>query len=91
MTPFGPLQTLAEGVWGVTHEAKGGTVTIWWLEAALEGSGAVGRYLDSLPRDRTVYVQEVLNPRLGGMLQRRGFTRAFDTDDWFRIPEKPHG
>lgn len=85
MTPYGPLQTLAEGVWGVVREYPRGTVAIYWLEAACEGSGAVGRYLDTLPRDRTVWAHEVLNPRLAGMLERRGFTRAFETEDWFRI------
>jgi hypothetical protein len=35
--------------------------------------GAVGRWLDWLPRDRTVLVPAVVSGRLAGMLERRGF------------------
>lgn len=35
--------------------------------------GAVGRWLDRLPRDRTVIVSAVVSDRLAGMLERRGF------------------
>jgi hypothetical protein len=35
--------------------------------------GAVGRWLDGLPRDRPVVVPAVTSPRLAGMLERRGF------------------
>jgi hypothetical protein len=37
--------------------------------------GAVGRWLDTLPRDRKVIVPAVVSPRLAGMLVRRGFAR----------------
>lgn len=37
------------------------------------GTGAVGKYLDALPRDRKVIVSMVVNERLAGMLERRGF------------------
>lgn len=41
--------------------------------AGTEGSGHVGRYLDTLPRDRLVVVPFVVSARLAGMLRRRGF------------------
>jgi hypothetical protein len=51
-----------------------GTVTfineIW---AKAQGSGQVGKYLDSL--QGTVIVDSVLSPRLRGMLERRGYQK----------------
>lgn len=35
--------------------------------------GAVGAWLDALPRDRRVIVPAVISARLAGMLRRRGF------------------
>jgi len=57
--------------------------------------GAVGAWLDQLPRDRKVIVPSVVSARLAGMLQRRGFTpcRWYDArigewadDSWVRRP-----
>ncbi len=35
--------------------------------------GAVGKWLDGLPRDRDVVVPAITSDRLAGMLERRGF------------------
>lgn len=43
--------------------------------------GAVGRWLDSLPRDRKVVVPAVVSGRLAGMLTRRGFEPRVWWDD----------
>lgn len=66
------LDTLAPGVLGYTCEEKG-ELWIPLIHAETPGSGQVAAYLDSLPRDRTVIVPNVLSPRLAGMLLRRGF------------------
>lgn len=70
--PLTELDTLAPGVIGYTVE-HAGALYIPMIEAEHAGSGAVGRYLDSLPRDRTVKVPTVISARLAGMLERRGF------------------
>jgi hypothetical protein len=66
------FESLAPGVLGYTVEADG-VLYIPVIMAEEEGSGDVGRYLDSLPRDRTVKVPGVQSDRLRGMLERRGF------------------
>ena len=53
------------------------------IEAERPGSGDVGRYLDSLPRDRRVVIPNVMSERLAGMLERRGFTL---TTEWAPAP-----
>lgn len=51
-----------------------------WLEASKEGSGDVGRFLDSL--DSSCRVVNVISPRLAGMLKRRGWkAEAVKVDD----------
>ena len=73
--PIGP------GVEGIEHDF--GTVfEVASIRAVTEGCGAVGAYLDRLPRDRTVIVPFVVSERLAGMLERRGFT----TPDTFDHP-----
>lgn len=64
---------LAPGVYGWTRDLSDGSLEIPSLRAESEGSGAVGRYLDGLPKDRKIVVPLVTNPRLAGMLERRGF------------------
>ncbi len=44
--------------------------------AEREGAGDVGRYLDSLPKDRRVVFPTVISARLRGMLERRGFRQS---------------
>jgi len=66
------LDELASGVRGYTRDVDGAL----WIPIIIAddpGSGAVGRYLDSLPRDREVRVPNVFSSRLAGMLMRRGF------------------
>ena len=64
---------IAPGVEGIEHDF--GTIfELASIRAITEGSGAVGAYLDRLPRDRTVIVPFVVSERLAGMLERRGFT-----------------
>lgn len=82
---------LAPGVLGysVDHEGEYWVPVIYAIE---EGSGAVGRFLDSLPTDRRVVVPNVINIRLAGMLQRRGFTEGTEqTEEAGEIPvwERP--
>jgi hypothetical protein len=72
----GGLERLAPGVLGYTAEV-GPALLVPLVIAEKEGSGDVGRYLDSLPRDRPVIFPNVINERLAGMLERRGFRRGF--------------
>jgi hypothetical protein len=69
---FDFLTQLAPGVVGydVDHE---GELWIPVIHAENPGAGDVGRYLDSLPTDRTVVVPNVINGQLAEMLERRGF------------------
>lgn len=73
---------LAPGVRGYAVESEG-KVWIPVIYAEKEGSGDVGRFLDSLsPR---CAVPTVTSSRLMGMLARRGFVPEFgETDVWSR-------
>lgn len=64
---------LAPGVYGWTRDLSDGSLEIPSLRAETEGNGDIGRYLDGLPTDRKIVVPLVTNPRLAGMLERRGF------------------
>lgn len=64
---------LAPGVYGWTRDLADGSLEIPSLRAEHEGDGSVGKYINSLPRDRKIIVPLVTNPRLAGMLDRRGF------------------
>lgn len=89
---------IAPGVHGYLLEEPDG-IWIPIINAAREGSGDVARFLDSLPRDRAVHFPAVLNPRLAGMLARRGYELRSvwveeygeHTDVWVRAaaPELP--
>lgn len=90
---LGQEPELAPGVRGYTVDSgdKGFYVPLIYAED--EGSGAVGAYLDGLPRDRRVVFPTVLSGRLAGMLQRRGFVMAWEDDPefgpvevWERLP-----
>lgn len=63
---------IADGVHGLVRDLPG-RLEIGGVRADVEGSGAVGRYLDALPRDRKIVVPYVTSDRLAGMLARRGF------------------
>lgn len=71
---FDQLDHLASGVVGYSIDEEDGSLWIPLIYAEDEGAGDVGRYLDSLPTDRTIVVPNVINPRLEQMLARRGFT-----------------
>ncbi len=64
------LDILAPGVRGYAV-VVGGCAYIPLIRAEHEGSGDVGRFLDSLPSG--VKIPNVTSRRLLGMLQRRGF------------------
>lgn len=69
---FESMETeIAPGVMGVTGE-EGDSLTVFWIRATREGSGAVGRYVDSLADRRHVRFIEC-NDRLAGLLARRGY------------------
>lgn len=77
------LDTLAPGVVGYAIEEQDGTVYIPLINATQEGSGAVGRFLDTLPKDREFVIPNVVSARLDGMLRRRGWkTRIETAEDW---------
>ena len=63
---------VAPGVHAVLVEHQGVTY-IPYIAADTPGNGDVGRYLDSLPKDRTIRVPCVLSSVLKGMLRRRGY------------------
>lgn len=65
--------SISPGVFGVVYEDMMGSIIVNWIRAKKEGSGAVGRYLDSLPTDRHIQFIAVTSDRLKGMLERRGF------------------
>lgn len=70
---FAPYeQPVAPGVVAVTT-TNAGDLTIHWIRATNPGSGDVSRWLDTLPVDRNIRFITVTNPRLAGMLKRRGF------------------
>lgn len=69
---------LAPGVHGTLLDTPDG-IYIPTISADEPGSGDVGRYLDSLPRNRTVKFPTVMSGRLREMLVRRGFV---DGEEW---------
>lgn len=76
---------LAPGVFGCV-ETEGDTIVVMWVRAEVEGSGAVGRWLDSLPTDRKIKMIGVVSERLRGMLERRGYVQRMvlmpAADEW---------
>ncbi len=61
-----------------------GTLLIVSIACLDEGRGHVSRFLDGLPAGRRVRVLSVGNPKLAGMLKRRGFKKENDGEDWSR-------
>lgn len=80
------LEQLAPGVQGYTLDLEGQL----WVPLVISedpGQGNVSRYLDNLPRNRTVRFPNVISPRLERMLERRGFRLVFDiTEEWGAVP-----
>lgn len=66
---------LAPGVHGAVFDTPEG-IYIPIISADNPGSGDIGRYLNSLPRDRVVKFPCVLSQRLQEMLERRGFVES---------------
>ena len=73
---------LAPGVIGYTVDV-GPDLYVPLIEATQPGSGDVGRYFDSLPRDRRVVVPNVISAQLEGMLARRGFSPTIEWAEGF--------
>lgn len=71
----GPLEQLAPGVRGYAI-AHGDAIYVPWIDAVKEGSGDVGRFLDSLPPGTKI--PNVISDRLVGMLQRRGWQKTYE-------------
>ena len=65
-------ERLADGVLGYSADTDHG-LYIPFIMAEVQGDGRVGKYLDSLPRDRRVVFPTILSMRLAEMLIRRGF------------------
>lgn len=87
--PIPPLHerrlVLADGVDGLALRTGGRTLWVPFIVAMPPGQGAVGRFLDGLPRNETIIFPEVINQeRLAPMLQRRGFHPA-----WVRPADDP--
>lgn len=87
MLPGGEKE-IAPGVQGVVikHDLERldppirGGFAIPFIMATEPGMGAVGRFLDSLPRDTWIFFSTVLNPVLEEMLLRRGFVKGQAVD-----------
>jgi len=85
LLPFLPV--LAPGVHGdavCRSNGKDRVLFINTIVAANPGSGDVGRYLDSLPRNIRIIVPSVISSRLAGMLERRGFVYQEASTGWMR-------
>lgn len=80
----GQEEEIGPGVMGYALAVKG-KIYIPLIIAEKEGSGDVGRFLDSLS-SRCV-IPSVFSPRLAGMLLRRGFAprREDGCDIWERV------
>lgn len=72
---FGEFPEISHGVFGDIVERQGYIfINVIW--SAVENQGNVGRYLDSLPKDKEIVVPVVMSAKFAGMLQRRGFTET---------------
>jgi hypothetical protein len=65
--------TTIEGCLAFVEEGHEALIVRGVLAAEPRVPGAVGRWLDLLPRDVAVIVPAVVSGRLAGMLERRGF------------------
>lgn len=76
-------EMVVAGIEGYVVEVKG-EFYIPVIIATNPGRGDCARWLDSLPRDRTIKVPGVMNRRLAGMLERRGFVVEREWADEFQ-------
>lgn len=51
------------------------------ITAVPQGRGALTALLDNLEKRYSIYVENVLNPRLVGYLARRGYTKLYNRHD----------
>lgn len=68
-----PCPEIAPEVHGVVFEIDR-RLYVSFLFSLQPGSGFVTKYLDTLPKDKTVIFPEVMSPVLEGALRRRGFS-----------------
>lgn len=68
-----PAPVVSPGVRAI-HTEDDEEVVVGWIEGESPGSGRVGAWLDAQKRKgKRILVVEPMNPRLVGMLERRGF------------------
>lgn len=82
MADLSPV-TLIEGSYAI--EADDGAIYLPIIGVENPGHGEGGRFLDSLPTDRTIKVPGVINLILAGMLKRRGFVREWEFAEEFDV------
>jgi hypothetical protein len=80
---FGDLPEIFPGVFGAIVE-RGNYIFINVIWSATENKGNVGRYLDSLPKDKIIIFPSVVSKKLEGMLLRRGYINNRGSDQWIR-------
>lgn len=75
-------EELGPGVLGYAMPMRDEPGVIYYgvIEAVTEGNGDVGRFLDALPTNLTHRIACIINPRLEGMVRRRGWTTFYE---WF--------
>lgn len=70
-------------------EDEDGVIYIPVLQVKNPGHGEGGRFLDTLPKDRTIKVPGVINRLLAEMLTRRGYVRTREwserAEDWVEV------
>ncbi len=69
------------GVMGIAIEHDG-RIYVQYIEAVRQGSGHVGRFLDDL--DPGCILTYVINARMRGMLERRGWKKDYGLDPYGR-------
>lgn len=67
------LVLLGVGVEGVKIVGEDGITNFPVVMAVKPGNGDVGRWLDALPKEKTYRIPGVINAKLAGMLNRRGW------------------
>lgn len=80
MDPAKLTDALGPGVSGYSVDTEAG-LYIPVVQASNPGNGDVGRWLDSLPKDRRIVFASVFSTRLVGMLERRGWTFIAEWDE----------
>jgi hypothetical protein len=67
---------IVEGVHGYAIQDGPGALWLPVIMGIPAGAGHVGRFLETLPRDRAIIVPTVVSKQLKDMLHRRGFMDA---------------